>query len=704
MSFPRRLTALVIVLLLCLSAIPALAAQIEGDTWTSPTYHFSVSWAGTDWQPQADSTLTAVGPERLDRLHLVNAVSSLYFEGATRYQGDISACVAQEANLLGEESGVSNIRPYRDEEGQPLVASGPNAQAAAFTLTLNVSGNELDLVEYVECRVLIPGQAVLVITLVTPPDSFKSQMAAAQPVIDSIKLGEAAPVNPLAAYGGWTAAATQRPSVAGPASGQLAFGPDTLAVARAGVDAPDAYIRAEFANPADASAPWDIGLGFRDSGNDQQFRLVVDSEGNWFFKDALGPVIASGAVVDFDASAGGSNIVEVVAAGDKGYFAFNQRLVTELDLSSRPTGGDAFVGAGFFTEDATKAAAAPYKDFQIWSLAGIDLEQSVAPTVEVDEGNFSTAIDASTSQPPAAGPADGALAQTVGAAAVEPAGVDLEDFVAHAVFTNPSDAGTTPWDFGIAFREQENGDHYRLTIASDGTWEFQIGLQDDLASGTVPSLNFEQGALNTLELVVAGNSAGFSVNGEFISSLDTSQLHGASDVWIGAGFHRANASEGESTQFQDFTVWPLAAIPLVPSVVGTPVAGATPIAGAIPIGGATPVAAAGGEPVAFRLAEQNDSGIDALAVLQGSGNSTDVTVTARGMTGGEVVVIHDGVCAKEATLPAFLLQDLDASGHSETQIAAPLSDLTDGEHSVAIHRSAERYNDIVACGDIPPAG
>ena len=211
-----------------------------------------------------------------------------------------------------------------------------------------------------------------------------------------------------------------------------------------------------------------------------------------------------------------------------------------------------------------------------------------------------------------------------------------------------------------------NGDHYRLTVASDGTWEFQIGLQDDLASGTVPSLNFEQGALNTLELVVAGNSAGFSVNGEFISSLDTSQLHGASDVWIGAGFHRANVSEGESTQFQDFTVWPLAAIPLAPSVAGHRSRARRHR------GRHTDRRRdAGGDcrrrPVAFRLAEQNDSGIDALAVLQGSGNSTDVTVTARGVTGGEVVVIHDGVCAKEATLPAFLLQDLEHSGRSQTQ-------------------------------------
>ena len=91
--------------------------------------------------------------------------------------------------------------------------------------------------------------------------------------------------------------------------------------------------------------------------------------------------------------------------------------------------------------------------------------------------------------------------------------------MARVEFVNPSDATDQPWDFGIAFREQDNGDHYRVTVASDGSWEYQIGLQADLAGGTVPSLSFEKGGRNVLEVVVAGDSAGFSVNGVFVSEL-----------------------------------------------------------------------------------------------------------------------------------------------------------------------------------------
>ena len=686
MRIPRPLAAFLATALLLTAATPVITAQIAGETWTSPTYGFSVSWAGTSWEPDPNGTLTAVGPERLDRLHLVNGVSSLYFEGATRYEGNLTSCVAAEANLLAQESGVSDIRPYRDEEGVELAADGPGVSAAAFTLTLSVGEQEVELVDYVECHTLIADEAVLIVTLVTEPDAFANELASAQTVIATITLGEQAPLDPLAVYGGWLAAAQERPSVTGPLAGEIAFGPGALGVERAGVDTPDFYARAEFTNPDSAGELWDFGMGFRDSGGEEQFRLVVDSEGTWFFKDGLGPVIAGGTVGDVATGPGERNVIEIVAVGDTGYFAFNERLVSELDLSARAEGGDVFVGAGFFSEDAGADGTTAYEAFQVWSLAGLEPQQTTAPGLTIDEGTFAALAAASTATAPLAGPLSGDLAQSIGAAAIVPAGVDVEDFVASATFVNPSSAADRPWDFGIAFREQENGDHYRLTVASDGTWEYQIGLQTDLAGGTVPSLSFEVGAANTLELVVSGGSAGFAVNGTFVAQLDAAELRGASDVWVGSGFHQANARDAAVTGFRDFTVWSLdtaavtAAVPLA-----TPVA--SPVAGDVDL--------------AFRLAEQDDSGIDGLATLSGDADETAITITTRDATGDEVLVIHEGSCDQLSIVPAFLLEDLDDTGRSETTIPAPLADLTQTAHAIALHRSAPEYETVVACGAIP---
>jgi hypothetical protein len=699
MSIARSIVSVAAALLLLVTAGAGAAAQIAGETWTSPTYGFSVSWAGTEWQPNLEGMLTAAGPERLDRLHLLNGTSSLYFEGATRYEGDLSSCVAQEANLLSQEGGVSEIRPYLDEDGVQLVADGPDSSAAAFTLTLAVGDQEVELVDYVECRTLIPGEAVLIVTLVTEPNVFETELASAQEIVATIELGEEPGPDPLAAYGGWLAAAQAEASVSGPLSGELAFGPDELAVERAGVDTPDFYARVEFFNPEPATLElWDFGLGFRDSGGEEQLRLVVDAAGAWFLKDGLGPVIAGGTLTDVDASAGGSNIIELVAVGDTGYFAFNERLVSELDLESASTGGDIFVGAGFFTEDAVDDGTTAFSQFEIWSLAGVEPTAATVPTIAIDAESFNQLADAAAVEQPLAGPAAGELLQDLGAAAVAPAGVDVENFLASVAFANPSDASERPWDFGIAFREQASGDHYRLTIASDGSWEYQIGLQTDLAGGTVPSLSFEEGAINTLELVVAGDTAGFAVNGAFVSELDTSELEGASDVWVGAGFHQANMVEGVATRFQDFTVWPVDAA----LAAMTPAPQATPAAPA-----ATPVASGSGvgQQLALRLSERDDSGIDALTVLSedAAETTTTITIAARGAAGGEVIVVHRGTCDEISTLPAFLLEDLDESGQSETTIDAPLSELQDEAHAIAIHRGAEEYADVVACGDIPGA-
>ena len=76
------------------------------------------------------------------------------------------------------------------------------------------------------------------------------------------------------------------------------------------------------------------------------------------------------------------------------------------------------------------------------------------------------------------------------------------------------------------------------------------------------------------------------------------------------------------------------------------------------------------------MSERDDSLIDALAILSDA-RARRRSPSPRAMpSGGEVVVIHEGTCDDASTLPAFLLEDLDASGRSVTTIDAPLADLT----------------------------
>lgn len=678
-------TFIVAVLALLLAGQPSLArAQLSGETWVSPTYGFSVSWAETGWEADANAMLTAAGPEKLDRLHLINGVSSLYIEGATRYQGSLPACVETEAALLAQEGGVSNIRTF-EEDGVPLIADGPNASSAAFRLTLDAGGQALELVDFIECRVLAPGESVLIITLVTEPGIFRSELAQAQPVIDSIVVPGGDSLNPLQAYGELLAAAQSGPSLVGPRAGELAFAPGELGVERLGVDQADVYVHAQFMHPEPAEVEsWDLGVGFRDAGGEDQFRVIVDSEGRWFFKYGLDEVIAQGRVADFDASAGGANTLEIVTQGGTGYFAFNERLVTELDLSASVASGDVFVGAGFFAEDAATPGLLPFADVEVWAVPAASATpepdtstHTHTPGSLLDGAGFASIADLAMTSPPVAGPAAGVLTQQLGAATVAGAGVSLADFVAEVTFVNPTAAGDQPWDMGLAFREQPNGDHYRLTIAADGSWRFQIGTQPPLSGGVLPIINYGAGAENTVTLLVDDSNAAFAVNGFFVATLDASALSGAADVWVGSGFRRENVRAGAATEYLDFEVWQL------PSAVGG--------------------MDAQGEPqphpqrVSLRLHEVDDSGVDALGALTGAGAGATLTVVTRDAVGDEVASLYAGTCLSLAEAPLRTLPPLDARGQTSAEIGQPLSELTGSNHAVALIGARDT---VVACGDI----
>jgi hypothetical protein len=672
------------VMLLLGGNVAAARMQLSGDEWTSPTYGFSVSWAGTDWEPDANAMLTAVGPEKLDRLHLINGVSSLYVEGATRYEGSLPACVETEAALLAQEGGVTNIRTFEDENGVPLIADGPNASAMAFQLTLDAGGEDLELVDYIECRVLVPGESVLIITLVAEPDNFWEQMALAQPVMDAIVIPGGGQNNPLQVYGGLLAAAQSQPSVAGPLAGEVAFGPGELGVERLGITEADVYVRAEFERPEpEEIALWDIGVGFRDTGEDNQFRVIVDSDGRWFFKYGLDEVISQGRITDFDASTGGVNTIEVVTQGDTGYFAFNERLVTELDLSASDAAGDVFAGSGFFDEDAAVSGLLPFENVEVWVVpeeraTPVPATPEASGSAMLDGAGFASITGLAMTSPPVAGPANGALTQQVGSASVAGAGVALEDFVAEVSFVNPDSAGQ-PWDMGIAFREQPNGDHYRLTIASDGAWQYQIGTRSPLSGGMLPVVNFAPGAENTVTLLVDGANAAFAVNGFFVATLDASELAHPSDVWVGSGFRRANVTPGAATGYRDFEVWEL------PDAVGGMDSQADMVPGSVP------------ERLSLRLHEVDHSGVDALGAITGSNEGVTLTVVARDATGDEVAGLFSGSCRDLAEAPLRMLPPLDKRGQTTLEMTQPFSDFTAASHAVALIGARDT---VVACGDI----
>jgi hypothetical protein len=462
------------------------------------------------------------------------------------------------------------------------------------------------------------------------------------------------------------------------------------------VDLKEFYATATFVNPyAAGEHPWDIGFGFRDGGGDAQLKLVVDSDGNWYFKDGLGSVIASGKVLGLKTDAGDANTLELATNGATGYFALNGQFVSTLDLSSRQSAGDVFAASGFFTEDALGGRTTEIKAFTVWSLEPAAANATPVAVAPVDAQTFDRWVAVARSQPSTAGPKAGELTATDGQADVASAGVHARDFYALVRFAAPAGRDHR-WDVGLAFRDQASGEHYRLIVDSVGRWTLKNDSQPAIASGPVPSIDLKPNGVNTIELVAAGPTAGFSVNGRFVASLDVSKIDAPGNVWFGSGFDIADVVAGDVTRYRDFEVWNLdgrgLTVPAPPTAATPAAAAATPSA---------PAAAPSGAPLAARLAAQGNSGVDGLAVLTPQGETTSVNVTLRGATGGEVLVIQHGTCAALDPAPAFLLADADATGRSQTTLRTTLADLQHTPSAIAVHKSAADYGTVVACGEIP---
>jgi hypothetical protein len=183
--------------------------------------------------------------------------------------------------------------------------------------------------------------------------------------------------------------ARQHESVVGPLAGDLPLETDAVHLIAADVALRDFYARAAFGSPfAGADHVWDVGLAFRRTDRSEDFRLILDSDGNWYFKEGPNPPLATGRVSGLGTEVGAVTRIDLVARGDLAWFAVNGAYVATLDLSSRPMAGDVVVGSGFYSEDIVQGASTPYAEFEVWSL-----DAASDATATADDGVVTQSAD-----------------------------------------------------------------------------------------------------------------------------------------------------------------------------------------------------------------------------------------------------------------------------------------------------------------------
>src|SRR5262245_3486578 len=185
---PFRLALTIAAVALVLAGTPlALAAapafDINGNTYTSPQFGYTVTWAD-NWVVVDETS------DEFDRLHLTDGLTYAAVIGARSFAGNALVAGTVYTAEIGKEDGVSNFAPLKDGNGDPVRGGDATHAFSAVTFTYAFDdGSTADLTEYIETFTLIPGQAVIILDAYTQAEFFDSE----RPTMDQLAAGIALP-------------------------------------------------------------------------------------------------------------------------------------------------------------------------------------------------------------------------------------------------------------------------------------------------------------------------------------------------------------------------------------------------------------------------------------------------------------------------------------------------------------------------------
>jgi hypothetical protein len=158
------------------------AGGVEGNTYTSPTYGYSLTW-DSSWSVVSD---TSDGVD--DQLHLSNGDSDLYISGFGNYPNNPQECVDSIVAQFPNNPGWSRVQPLPGFQVSLIPGAEQLRASDAYSFHYAADGTSSDYVEYVECRALTPGQAILVIVHIASLADYQREVGPVQALLDRIAL------------------------------------------------------------------------------------------------------------------------------------------------------------------------------------------------------------------------------------------------------------------------------------------------------------------------------------------------------------------------------------------------------------------------------------------------------------------------------------------------------------------------------------
>ncbi len=155
---------------------------VDDDTYTSPTFDYTLEWDADVWTATA-----ATSEDDVDTLVLENDVTVLTIVGTEEFGENLDRCVRTARRGVEGLDGVADVIPVEDADGDPIEIDEDERAGAVYTI---VSDDEdaPDQVSQIECRVAVAGEAVIQIVQITPASDFNAQIDPVGEILDSIAI------------------------------------------------------------------------------------------------------------------------------------------------------------------------------------------------------------------------------------------------------------------------------------------------------------------------------------------------------------------------------------------------------------------------------------------------------------------------------------------------------------------------------------
>jgi hypothetical protein len=167
---------------------------IVGNRYLSPSFGFKVTWDANVWSVNGDNET-----DGYDAIALDTAASTVFIEGYQAFRGDPAACLADAVEELQGDLAVSGFGPVAGHDAPTADGAVPANAAIYAYVYAGQDGKQTDILTYIECRTLVPGESVLELTFLAPARFYDADEPLVQALFASLEMPDAtAPATPAA--------------------------------------------------------------------------------------------------------------------------------------------------------------------------------------------------------------------------------------------------------------------------------------------------------------------------------------------------------------------------------------------------------------------------------------------------------------------------------------------------------------------------